>query len=1245
MNWLEQLSGMKRQPNAPAASTDQQPRPHVGGTVVRSAVKPALTITKLGARFELGTEVAGNLQIKSLLGSGGMGEVYLARQTQWEAEIAVKVPNAETLSDPENLRFIVGEAEAWTKLGLHPHIAYCYYAQQVEELLLLVIEYVDGGNLRTWIADGRCADLKTGLDLAIQFCHGLGHAHKQGLVHRDIKPENILLAQDGTLKITDFGIVHKGRLGGEKLEPEPDAANSAAAGMTMAGIGTAEYMPPEQWGEQKEIDLRVDIFAFGVCLYEMFCGRHPYLAMATLGPRLESPEPGVLRGGKGLPACLCELMKRCVDWDRDKRPSSASELLAELCRVYEEEFGTPSPHAELPKISTLADDWNNRALSYMALGLQEDAERAWQTALEADPRHVESIYNYGLYQWRCGTVTDDALVRIVQEIVERTPAAWLPRYLLAQVHLERGYAEGAKEELGKIEEDGSTRAEVVAAKQVSEELAPPIRLIRKLEGHTAAVPSACMSGDGRYVLSGSWDNTLKLWDVASGRCLRTFVGHGKGVNSVCLSADGRFVLSGSREGVLKLWEVESGGCLHTLVGHNHFVLSVTLSADGRYALSGSWDKTVKLWDVASGRCLRTLKGHTDAINSVCFTKDGCFAFSGSWDNTIKQWDVASGRCMRTFEGHLASVYSVCLSADGRHILSGSSDKTLKLWNIENGHCLHTFEGGGGFVSLGVERWYALSEGPRLWDLTSGRCLRTFEEQTHSVDSVFLSADGRYALSGCQDNTLKLWEIGLFRYRAKLQLSQAVRSAEAVSLATRYEGALADARTAIASGEFRGAKRFLQSAREEPHLRRSPPAVQEWVRLYVKFKRSCISDYWLLWNGRQVDEVSFVCLSADGRYALSSGSWDKVLKLWDVGSGLCLRTLGPHSGRLNAVGMSQDGRYVLFGTSNNALILWDVESCLRIRAFEGHSEEDVDENEVSDCILSVCLSPDGRFALSGSGDGILKLWDVSSGRCLRTLEGHSNGWHPTYACLSAGGDIAFSVDTSDYDNVSLKLWDVPSGCCLRTFSGHGGSVESVSLSIDGQCALSGSSDMTLKLWDLASGRCLRTFIGHTSAVNSVCLGVDGRHAISGSDDKTLKLWEVASGRCLGTLEHATAVKSVSLSGDGQHVISGCSDGSVSLWFLDWELEENDPADWDEGARPYLESFLHAHRPYGDVLPQDRQPTDEEVTRALTRRGLPVWSEEEFRGILYTLGCAGYGWLRQEGVRRELEKMTLAWSDAE
>ena len=255
-----------------------------------------------------------------------MGEVYLARQRQWDVDVALKVPSDEIVTDTENRHRIVREAEAWTDLGLHPNIAYCYYAQPIGELLLLVIEYVDGGNLRDWIASGRCVDLKSGLDLAIQFCHGLEHAHKKGLVHRDIKPENVLLMKDGTLKITDFGIVRKAIASPETVESRGEMRR-VAAGMTMAGIGTEGYMAPEQWGDQSEIDFRADIFAFGICLYEMLCGSRPYPIAA--GPRQEAPDPGRLRGGQGLPERLCHLMKLCVHWDRESRPHGAQEVRAE----------------------------------------------------------------------------------------------------------------------------------------------------------------------------------------------------------------------------------------------------------------------------------------------------------------------------------------------------------------------------------------------------------------------------------------------------------------------------------------------------------------------------------------------------------------------------------------------------------------------------------------------------------------------------------------------------------------------------------------------------------------------------------------------------------------------------------------------------------------------------------------------------------------------------------------------------
>jgi WD40 repeat protein len=257
--------------------------------------------------------------------------------------------------------------------------------------------------------------------------------------------------------------------------------------------------------------------------------------------------------------------------------------------------------------------------------------------------------------------------------------------------------------------------------------------------------------------------------------------------------------------------------------------------------------------------------------------------------------------------------------------------------------------------------------------------------------------------------------------------------------------------------------------------------------------------------------------------------------------------------------------------------------------------------------------------------------VASGRCLRTFEGHANNVEAV--ALSADGRYALSgsVDTT------LKLWEVASGVCLRTFEGNNYAVSSVDLSVDGRYALSGSYDK-IKLWDRSNGRCLRTFEGHKDSVASVWFSVEGSYVISASLDNTLKLWEVASGNCLRTFEgHGWQVSSVFLSTDGSHVLSGSYNGMLKLWALDWELEDKEPADWDEGARPHLEIFLTLHTPYSATLPQDREPTEEEITLALTRRGVPSWTEDDFQHLLYTLGCAGYGWLRPEGVRWKLEEI--------
>jgi hypothetical protein len=200
-------------------------------------------------------------------------------------------------------------------------------------------------------------------------------------------------------------------------------------------------------------------------------------------------------------------------------------------------------------------------------------------------------------------------------------------------------------------------------------------------GHASPVSSVAFAPDRRTALSGSWDETLKLWDVATGQQIRSFSGHDGSVRSVVFAPDGRTALSGSDDKTLKLWDVGTGQEIRSFTGHDSSVVSVAFAPDGRTALSGSGGNAHKLWDVATGREIRSFTGHDHWVMSVAFAPDGRTALSGSWDKTLKLWDVATGREIRSFTGHDGSVESVAFAPDGRTALSGSRDNTLKLWDV------------------------------------------------------------------------------------------------------------------------------------------------------------------------------------------------------------------------------------------------------------------------------------------------------------------------------------------------------------------------------------------------------------------------------------------------------------------------------------------------------------------------------------------------------------------------------------
>ncbi len=685
--------------------------------------------------------VLNTYEIRSVIGRGGFGIVYKGRHTELGITIAIKeyfpselsVRYGETVqaSDPElktlfeeGLQRFLGEAKQLVKFRDHPNIVTCTDLFLANGTAYMIMEYVQGLTLSA----------------LLERRESQGNPFTEQELLDLVRP---LLT--GLQSVHDSGICHR------DIKPSNILVRFEDSTPVLIDFGAAKheisrhtkslapytdgYAAMEQVGEG-EIGPWTDMYGLGAVMWRMIAGGNPPFSPPN-PPIVQKRTFEVVHGRSDpLPSAksigkkrfsnrTLKAIDKCLVINMDKRTQNCTQLLDAL------DLSTP------------------------AIGHSED--------------------NSG-FVYRGGKVL-------------------------------RGIA-GVKDkgEAAKIKSTRRTRRWLVALTIVTLSVIILVALIPNLPfmitvpqlgpriisqeefvlTHDDQVSTVEFSPDGSQLVSGSWDETVRFWNVSTAEEVRRLTWHTDRVNAVAFSPDGMLLASGSRDNTIRLWNVSTETEERNLIGdtNGYSVNSLDFSPDGTLLASGLgrrlhyfWktDLTIRLWDLPTGLELSSFSAPADRVNSVAFSPDGMLLGSGSWDSIIRLWDVSTAEEVDRFIGHTSAIHSVAFSSDGTLLASASEDHTVRLWGVHTGveeqnFIGHTdqvnsvaFSPKGDLLASGAGSPNSSSAESsdytvRLWEVSTGEEVLRFTGHDVWVNTVVFSPDGNLLASGSGDHTVRIWKV-------------------------------------------------------------------------------------------------------------------------------------------------------------------------------------------------------------------------------------------------------------------------------------------------------------------------------------------------------------------------------------------------------------------------------------------------------------------------------------------------------
>ena len=1019
----------------------------------------------------------GPYRIAREVGRGGMSVVYLAERADdaYRKQVAVKLVWPGLMTGEIERRF---RQERRILAGLdHPNIARLLDGGVTEDgCQYVVMEYVEGEPI-TEFCDSRKLSITERLKLFQQICASVQYAHDNLIVHRDLKPSNILVANDGTVKLLDFGIA-------KLLDPSLLGIEDSPPSQTGFHAMTPEYASPEQ-ARGESITTASDVYSLGVMLYELLTGHRPYRIRsrtpheaARVISEEEPPPPSVVvsrtvevavddgrnpitrsprqvsetREGKPerlrarLQGDLDDIVLKAVRKEPQSRYRSAGDFSEDIARHLN---GKPVV-ARKGTLIYLTTRYVKRHKAGVAaatlvlltlLGAVVYFVRQTRIAEAQTRRQFRLLYAADMRQ--AGQDLVDRNLERARELVDRYRAHPDPQWDDSWRGFEWYFLwKALHTEQAKLQHQATVTDLVITQDAKKLFIASRNGKIeiwdagaKQMEGVFAdleePVLGLALSGDGKRLAACGERGLVKVWEIASRRNVFEKLVHGDTrVRTVALSPDGGMLATGGDDAATRLWRTDSGELLHKFDFAGKWVRTVQFSPDGRtLAIGGTGDQTVRLWDLKTFNLAAVLRdGYADILHLI-FSEDGKTLVAGTRDGFIRAWDVASGELRQTYSGHRGLVWTVGLAPDGKSIASAGEDGVLRFWDQATGEEIarvdSEFEIGTLIFSPDrstTEVFCTTGDSTRIYDLKKLDPPPVIARDGNSnINSVAVAPNG--ASIATVDNVGAITLLDVATGRPNIVISNPEHYLQSVEFSP-------DGKLIAVTGGYK---------KQEP----------------VVELRNAVTGQIVASLTGHASYATSVAFSPDGA-TLATGSEDRLIKLWDVGAGRERLTMKGHANAVRTVTFSHDGvRLVSNGLDDRARV-WDVKSGTQLLEFESYAPAK--------------FSPDGRLIATGGANHFVKLLDAFTGREILSLRGHSGD-------LRA---IAFSPDgmrlASAGEDQTIRVWDAETGAELLALKGHTGRVLSLAFSHDGRLLVSSSKDKTVRLWRAASAEDVRARIG-------------------------------------------------------------------------------------------------------------------------------------------------------------------------